>query len=72
MKKPRTTIRKTSLLFALELLDDLVKRTIGPTYMDSTTQRTVAEAIARAKNRSKPKYITPRQDQMPLPGVEKP
>lgn len=65
MKKAR---RKTNLLFALELLDEMVRRTsIGPSYMESPTQQAVAEAIRRAKKRAQPKGIEPRKDQLPLP-----
>ena len=59
--------QRVNLLFALELLDDTVRQTpIGPSYMESTTQQAVAEAIRRAKKRSPPKEFKPREDQMPL------
>ena len=70
MNKTRNGIRRVSLLFALELLDDMVRRTsIGPDYVDSATHQAVAEAIRRAKKRSEPKEIKPRADQLPLLAV---
>ena len=64
MKKLR---QKVNLLFALELLDEMVRQTsIGPSYLESPTQQAVAEAIRRAKRRFQPRIITPRGDQPPL------
>jgi hypothetical protein len=64
MKKMRP---KVNVLFALELLDDMVRHTsIGPSYVESPTQQAVADAIRRAKKRSQPKGIEPRRDQLPL------
>jgi hypothetical protein len=67
MKNKRNAIRTVGLLFALELLDDMVRRTqIGSDYVNSLTRQTVVEAIRRAKRRTVPKEIKPHRDQMPL------
>jgi hypothetical protein len=64
MKKMR---QRVNLLFALELLDEMVRQTsIGPSYMEGPTRHAVAEALRRAKKRFQPKGIKPRRDQMPL------
>jgi hypothetical protein len=64
MKKMR---QRVNLLFALELLDDMVRQTpIGPSYMESPTRHAVAEALRRAKKRFQPKGIKPRSDQISL------
>ena len=63
----KTLRRRVNLLFALELLDGMVRQTpIGPSYMASTTHEAVADAIRRAKKRCQPKDIKPRRDQMSL------
>jgi hypothetical protein len=65
MRKLRSQARKINLLFALELLDELVRHS-AIAYMGTTTQQAVAEAIRRAKRRSSPKAIVPREDQLRL------
>lgn len=65
MKKLQSQARKTNLLFAPELLDEMVRRS-AIAYMGTTTQQAVAEAIRRAKKRSAPRGIAPRLDQIPL------
>ncbi len=67
MTNSRSRKRLPGLLFALEMLDDMVRKTsIGPSYVDTTMHQAVLDAIRRAKKRSQPKDIMPRTDQMPL------
>jgi hypothetical protein len=66
MKTLRTRKPKPTLLTALELLDDMVRRALGASYLDSTMHEAVADAIRRAKKRSQPQSITPRDDQLRL------
>ena len=65
MRKLRSQARKINLLFALELLDEMARHSVIP-YMGTTTQQAVAEAIRRAKKRSAPKEVVPREDQLRL------
>ncbi len=67
MKKRQSTRRNINLLLALELLDEMVRKTsIGPSYVDSTAHQAVAEAIRRARKRSQIKGVKPREDQLSL------
>jgi hypothetical protein len=65
MRRLRSSARKINLLYALELLDEVVRAsTIGPSYPGSLTQQAVSEAIARARRRRQPREIKPRHDQL--------
>jgi hypothetical protein len=67
MRKLLSTTRKLNLLFALELLDEMVRRSaIAADYLGSTTELAVSETITRARQRSRRAGVEPRCDQMPL------
>jgi len=67
MRKLLSTVRKTNLLFALELLDEAVRDSpFAPAYVGSTTEAAVTEAIARARTRREKPGIRPRHDQFAL------
>lgn len=69
MRNRRSNTRKLNLLSTLELLDETVRRSAAASsYLGSTTQLAVAEAIRRAR-RPNTKAITPRPDQMQLTAV---
>ena len=71
MRILRSTARKTNLLIALELLDETVRRSpIAGSYVGSTTELAVREAIHRARRRPSPKGIRPRPDQLVLLDVQ--
>ena len=65
MKKLRSQVRKVNLLYALELLDEMVRHS-AIVYAGTTTQQAVTEAIQRAKRRSMRTGMAPRDDQLLL------
>jgi hypothetical protein len=62
--------RAISVLEALELLDDLMRRSPGAQeYVGSAAEQTVAMAITRGRRRREPKVIRPRPDQTTMDEV---
>ncbi len=68
MKKLRSQARKINLLFALELLDEMVRQS-PIEYVGTTTEQAVAEAIRRARKRSAPREVPVHKDQLLLLAV---
>lgn len=63
-KQTTAQARKINLLGALELLDELVRRSpSGAGYVGSSTEQAVRSAIDRAYRRRRLKAIEPREDQ---------
>lgn len=63
----RSKARKTNLLYALELLDGAVRKSLMKTsYVGSTVELAVSEAMRRAKKKPRTAAIEPREDQLPL------
>jgi len=70
MRRLKSSARKVNLLFALELLDEVVRASsIGKSYIGSLTQEAVAEALRRARRRHEPRAIKPRHDQLAMEAI---
>lgn len=67
MYQTEPKLRKVTLLSALELLDEAVRKSaVSSNYVGSLTQLTVSDAIRRAKQAKKSNSIQPRHDQLQM------